>query len=53
MRFDIDDATSIDSAEMTPVMEKMEPSLPSDRPNFCLKKNVTHDLFTRRERGLR
>lgn len=40
----MDDATSIERADMTPVMEKMDPNFPSVSPNFCLKKNVTHDL---------
>jgi hypothetical protein len=33
----MDDATNIERAETTPVMEKMDPSLPSDRLNLRLK----------------
>jgi len=45
----MDDATSMEMADMTPVMEKMDPNFPSVSPNFCLKKNVTHDLIRKRE----
>jgi hypothetical protein len=40
----MEEATKIDKAEMTPVMEKMVPRTPSDRPNLRLKKYVTQDL---------
>jgi len=34
----MEEATSMDSAEITPVMEKIDPSFPSGKSNFCLKK---------------
>lgn len=40
----MEDATSIDNAEMTPVIENIEPSFPSCKLNFCLKKYVTQEL---------
>lgn len=47
IHFAIDEATSMESADITPVMEKIDPNFPSESPNFCLKKNVTHDLCRR------
>lgn len=38
MRLAIDEATSMDAAEMMLVVKKMEPSLPSGRENLRLKK---------------
>ena len=43
--FDIAEATKMDSAEMTPVMEKIDPNLPSAKLNLRLKKYVTQDLY--------
>src|ERR1700712_2628340 len=40
----MEEATKMDSAEMTPVIENIVPSVPSERPNFRLKKYVTQDL---------
>ncbi len=34
---EMEDATSIERAEMTPVTEKIDPSLPSDKLNLRLK----------------
>lgn len=42
---EIDEATSIERADMIPVTEKIEPSVPSARLNLRLKKYVTQDLF--------
>jgi hypothetical protein len=44
MRFEIDDATSIDAAAIIDVVKKMDPNFPSCKSNFRLKKAVTHEL---------
>jgi hypothetical protein len=45
IRLEIDDATSIEAAAMMDVVKKIDPSLPSCKSNFRLKKAVTHDLL--------
>lgn len=45
MRFDIEDATRVEAAAMMDVVKKMDPSLPSSRPNFRWKKEVTQELW--------
>lgn len=45
IRLEMDDATSMERAEMMPVTEKIDPSVPSARLNFRLKKYVTQDLW--------
>ena len=39
------EAMSIDPAAIMEVVKKRDPSRPSSRPNFHLKKYVTHDLY--------
>ena len=41
----MDDATRLDAADMMLVTKNKVPNLPFGRPNFLLKKYVTHDLF--------
>ncbi len=44
MRFEIDEATRVEQAAMMEVVKKREPSSPSSRPNFLLKKAGTQEL---------
>lgn len=41
----MDEATNIEIADMMLVTKNSDPSLPSWRLNFDLKKYVTHDLY--------
>jgi hypothetical protein len=44
MRLAMEDATSMDAAEIRLVVKKIEPSSPSGRENLRLKKYVIQDL---------
>ena len=44
MRFEIDEATSMEAAAMIEVTKNNVPSTPSVRPNFALKNAVTQEL---------
>jgi hypothetical protein len=44
MRFEIEEATSIDIAAMMEVVKNREPNTPGSRPNFVLKKSTTKAL---------
>lgn len=44
IRFAMEEAISIEPAEMMLVVKKIEPSFPSGSENFRLKKYVIHDL---------
>ena len=45
-RLAIEEATSIEIADIILVVKKSDPNFPSRRLNFDLKKYVTHDLST-------
>lgn len=44
-RFAIDEARIIEAAAMMLVVKKREPSMPSLRPNFCLKNQTIQELY--------
>ena len=46
MRLAIEEATSMDAAEMMLLMEKMDPSSPSGRENLRWKKLAIQDLVS-------
>ena len=45
-RLAMEEATSIEIADIILVVKKRDPNFPSRRLNFDLKKYVTHDLST-------
>jgi hypothetical protein len=44
MRFEIDEATSMEADAMIEVVKNNVPRTPAERPNFVLKNAVTQEL---------